>query len=204
MLEIMRFKGIPTGNICDSNNRVGAMDSEIKPLSRHMSMVGSAVTVSCAAGDNSTIYKAIKLAKAGDVLVINCCGYKNAGVFGELFTIICMMHGIAGVVIDGACRDKNDIISLNFPVFTRAVCPNGTIKEYCGEVNKPFSCGGVAVNPGDVVIGDCDGVVVIPLSNAEEVLRKSLAKKAAEDEMRKQLERREMPEKMLSLFSRFK
>lgn len=203
-MDITGFKGIPTGNICDSNNRLGAMDSEIKPLSRHMSMVGRAMTVFCAAGDNLTIHKAVTLAKPGDVLVINCCGYKNAGVFGELLAISCMTHGIAGVVIDGACRDKNDLIELGFPVFTRAVCPNGTVKEFCSEVNQPINCGGIAVNPGDVVIGDCDGVVVIPSSNAEEVLKKSKAKKAAEDEMRKKLESGETTAQLLSLYSKFK
>ena len=178
------FKGIPTGNICDSNNREGSMDAEINPLHYKFEVTGYAMTVTCAPGDNLTIHKAIAEAKPGSVLVIDCKGYTGAGVFGELFATSCIARGIKGVVIDGACRDKSDLIEMNFPVYSRAVNPNGTLKETCGEINTVIECGGRIVKPGDIIVGDADGIVVIPQEKAQEVLEKSQAKKAKEDELK--------------------
>jgi len=183
-MNYQRFLEAPTGNICDANGGRGVMDAGIHPLDRHMQMAGRALTVACAAGDNLTIHKAVVLAQPGDVLVINCGGYLNAGVFGEMLALSCMAKGIAGVVIDGSCRDVNDLIELGFPTFVRGVNPRGTIKDTCGAVGGEVLCGGVTVRAGDVVVGDCDGVVVIPQEEAEEILDKALAKKKREDEMR--------------------
>ena len=170
------FRKIPTGNVCDSNERRGAMSSAITPLDRHFTMTGRAMTVRCHPGDNLTIHKAICLARPGDVLVIDCGGFTEAGCFGEMFAISCRKRGIAGVVIDGACRDKNAIIDMNYPVYSRAVCPNGTTKEILGEINVPVICGGLRVEPDDIVTADCDGVVVIEKAKAEAVLEKSQKK----------------------------
>lgn len=183
-MNYQRFLEAPTGNICDANGGRGVMDAGIHPLDRHMQLAGRALTVACAAGDNLTIHKAVVLAQPGDVLVINCGGYLNAGVFGEMLALSCMAKGIAGVVIDGSCRDVNDLIELNFPTFVRGVNPRGTIKDTCGAVGGEVLCGGVTVRTGDVIVGDCDGVVVIPQEDAEEILDKALAKKRREDEMR--------------------
>ena len=183
-MNYQRFLEAPTGNICDANGGRGVMDAGIHPLDRHMQMAGRALTVACAAGDNLTIHKAVVLAQPGDVLVINCGGYLNAGVFGEMLALSCMARGIAGVVIDGSCRDVNDLIELGFPTFVRGVNPRGTIKDTCGAVGGEVLCGGVTVRSGDIVVGDCDGVVVIPQEEAEEILDKALAKKKREDEMR--------------------
>ncbi|MBE6961357.1 MAG: RraA family protein [Ruminococcaceae bacterium] len=160
------------------------MDAGIHPLDRHMQLAGRALTVACAAGDNLTIHKAVMLAQPGDVLVINCGGYLNAGVFGEMLALSCMAKGIAGVVIDGSCRDVNDLVELGFPTFVRGVNPRGTIKDTCGAVGGEVLCGGVTVRAGDIVVGDCDGVVVIPREEADVILDKALAKKQREDEMR--------------------
>lgn len=178
------FIGIPTGNICDSNDREGSMDASIKPLHRRFQLAGYAMTVRCVPGDNLTIHKAIAEAKPGSVLVIDCNGYTGAGVFGELFATSCIARGIRGVVIDGACRDKNDLVDMNFPVFSKGVNPNGTLKETCGDINSIIECGGRIVKPGDIIIGDGDGVVVVPQEKAEEILQKSQAKKAKEDELK--------------------
>lgn len=178
------FKGIPTGNICDMNGREGSMDAAIKPLDYHFEMAGYAMTVTCVPGDNLTIHRAIAEAKPGVVLVIQCQGYLQAGVFGELFATSCRARGIAGVVIDGACRDKRDIIEMNYPVFARGVCPNGTLKETCGTIDEVIECGGRIVHPGDIIVGDADGVVVIPKERGEEVLEKSQGKKKKEDELK--------------------
>lgn len=183
-MNYQRFLEAPTGNICDANGGRGVMDAGIHPLDRHMQLAGRALTVACAAGDNLTIHKAVVLAQPGDVLVINCGGYLNAGVFGEMLALSCMAKGIAGVVIDGSCRDVNDLIELGFPTFVRGVNPRGTIKDTCGAVGGEVLCGGVTVRAGDIVVGDCDGVVVIPQEEAEAILDKALAKKKREDEMR--------------------
>ena len=183
-MDYQKFLDAPTGNICDANGGRGVMDAGIHPLDRHMKVAGRALTVACAAGDNLTIHKAVLLAKPGDVLVINCGGYLNAGVFGEMLALSCRARGIAGVVIDGSCRDVNDLIDMNFPTFVRGVNPCGTIKDTCGAVGGQVLCGGVTVRTGDVVVGDCDGVVVVAQADAEDILHKALAKKQREDEMR--------------------
>ena len=97
----------------------------------------------------------------------------------------CLARGIKGAVIDGACRDREDIIDLGFPVFVRGVSPNGTVKEQLGAIDEPMSCGGVIVEAGDVIVGDGDGVVAVRSADAEEVLKKAAAKRDNEDEMRK-------------------
>lgn len=178
-----KFKGIPTGNICDSNNREGAMDADMMPLHYSFQMAGIAMTVECAPGDNLTIHKAIAQAEPGNILVIDCKGYKGAGVFGEILATSCIARGIVGVVINGACRDKYELIKMGFPVFCLGVNPNGTRKEVCGRINAPIVCAGRLVNPGDIIVGDADGVVVIPKESAVEVLEKSQAKKLKEEEL---------------------
>ena len=178
------FEGIPTGNIADSNGFAGVMDSGIRPLERHMTLCGRALTCACVGGDNLTIHKAVLEAKPGDVLVVTCGGYTNAGVFGEMLGICCRARGIAGVVIDGSCRDSNELIDMGFPVYSRGVNPNGTTKTTCGSVNEKIICGGVWVEPGDIVVGDADGIVVIKQNVAEEVLRKSQEKKAKEESLK--------------------
>ena len=186
-MDILEFRDIPTGNICDSNNRLGALDPAIQALDRHMTVAGRAYTVQCPPGDNLTVHKAMLEARPGDVLVVSCGGFVNAGGFGELMATTCQVKGIAGIVIDGACRDKNELIDMGFPTFARATCPNGTLKENCGATGTAVLCGGALVRAGDIVVGDCDGVVVIPREEAEGVLERSKAKKAAEDEIRQKL-----------------
>lgn len=197
-----KFLGIPTGNIADSNGLFGSIDPDIRPIDRRMSFCGRALTVVCPAGDNLTIHKAVHVAEPGDVLLINCGGYKNAGVFGEMLAISCLARGIAAVVIDGGCRDINQIIDMNFPLYARAVCANGTTKEASGAINVPTVIGGVLVNPGDVVVGDGDGVVVVPLEKAGEVLAKALAKKEREDKLRPLLEAGQTTAELLGLMDK--
>ena len=178
------FSGIPTGNIADSQDFRGVMDAGIQPLDRKMRMVGRALTVACAAGDNLTIHKAVLMAQPGDVLVVSCGGYLNCGVFGEMLAISCKAKGIAGIVIDGSCRDSLELIEMGFPTYVRGVNPNGTIKETCGAVNGKVLCGGVWVEGGDVIAADADGVVVIKPEEAPEVLKKADGKKAREAKLR--------------------
>ena len=176
---LAKLQKLPTGNVADSNTSAphqGVMDSGIKPLDSKSHMVGRAVTARCYPGDNLALHQAIYTAKAGDVLILDCHGYTEAGHFGDIMALACQVHGIAGVVIDGSCRDAEDIKALGLPVFVRALNPSGTVKKSLGEINVPVTCGGVRVNPGDIILGDCDGVVVIPREAEDDVFEKAQAK----------------------------
>lgn len=170
-----KLQKLPTGNVADSNTsapRQGVMDSGIKPLDPKSHVVGRAVTARCYPGDNLALHQAIYTAEAGDVLILDCHGYTEAGHFGDIMALACQVRGIAGVVIDGSCRDAEDIKALGLPVFVRALNPSGTVKKSLGEVNVPVNCGGIRVNPGDIILGDCDGVVVVPQEFEDEVFAK--------------------------------
>lgn len=197
------FRGIPTGNIADSQDFRGVMDAGIQPLDRKMQVVGRALTVACAAGDNLTIHKAVLMAQPGDVLVVSCGGYLNCGVFGEMLAISCRAKQIAGIIIDGSCRDSLELIEMNFPTYVRGVNPNGTIKETCGAVNGKILCGGVWVEGGDVIAADADGVVVIKPAEAEAVLKKAAAKKVRESELRPLLAAGHTTAELLGLMDKF-
>ena len=181
-----KLNKLPTGNVADNNNSVprqGVMDSAIKPLDPKCHMVGRAVTVRCYPGDNLALHQGIYAAKPGDVLIFDCRGYSDAGHFGDIMALACKMQGIAGVVIDGSCRDAQDIVELGLPVFVRGMNPSGTVKASLGEVNVPVRCGGVLVNPGDIVLGDCDGVVVVPQEKEDEVFAAAQAKFEKEEHL---------------------
>jgi 4-hydroxy-4-methyl-2-oxoglutarate aldolase len=185
--EINRFKDLPTGNVCDANNKTGNMDSGIKPISRKMKIAGPAFTVKCPPRDNLIIHQAIYSAPRGSVLVIDSSGFTGAGSMGEIITLACIARGIAGVVLDGACRDANDIERLEFPFFCRGFNPGGTMKDSWGSMGEPVQCGGTIVNSGDIVVGDADGVVVVPLERGREVLEKALAIAAKEENVKRLL-----------------
>ena len=170
---------LPTGNIADNNNGTphqGIMDSGIKPLDPKSHMAGRAVTVQCYPGDNLALHQGIYAAQEGDILVFDCHGYTEAGHFGDIMALACKVRGIAGVIIDGSCRDAEDIKALGLPVFVRGMNPSGTVKASLGKVNVPVQCGGITVHPGDLIVGDCDGVVVVPREQEDEVIRKAQAK----------------------------
>ena len=133
------------------------------------------------------IHKAITLAKPGDVLVVNAGGFKDYAVFGDLMALSCKVHLLAGIVVDGAVRDAEGLQELGFPAFARAVLPTGPFKDSPGSINVPVSCGGVPVLPGDIVVGDADGVMVVPRAEAADVLAKAQATVAKEEGMRARL-----------------
>lgn len=176
-----QFFGIPTGNICDSNDLVGNISVDLKPLSYRYKLAGEAVTVSCVPGDNLPIHYAIASAKPGSVLVIDCQGYVGAGVFGEVMAHMCVAKGIRGVIINGACRDKESLIDMNFPVFSVGVNPNGTVKEYKGTINEEILFLGTRIRPGDIIVGDSDGVVVVEQEKAALVYEKAKNKQQKEE-----------------------
>ncbi|QLG28932.1 4-carboxy-4-hydroxy-2-oxoadipate aldolase/oxaloacetate decarboxylase [Halorarum halophilum] len=183
------FEEIPSTIVSDVTGNIGlTMDSGIRPAFDGVEMAGSAVTVKAAPGDNLIIHKAITMAEPGDVLVIDCDGYTDTGHIGELMSRSCQANGLSGLIIDGAYRDSRDIAEMEFPVYGRGVNPQGPLKQDPGSINVTISCGGVSVDPGDIVVGDDDGVAVIPGHGAEKVLELAHQKLAAEDTTREEVE----------------
>src|SRR6478672_2165475 len=146
--------------IHEAQGRKGALDSDIKPIDRDMSFCGSAFTVVCHPRDNIMLQVAISYAQPGDVLVV-ASGDQPAGQFGDVLANACVARGISALVTDGGVRDSREIRELGFPVFSKHVSIEGTVKETLGPVNQPLVFGGQVIYPGDIVKGDCDGVVVI-------------------------------------------
>lgn len=185
--EWRAFLDLPAGAVADANGKSGNMDAGIKPVFPEARVIGPAFTVRCQPGDNLAAHRAIAEAPPGSVLVIDAAGFTGAGLFGEIMALACQLRGIAGVVIDGACRDAADIAAMRFPVFARAVNPGGTVKESLGVLNEPIQCGGVVVRPGDLVFGTGDGVIVVPRERWREVLARAQAIVEREKQVREQL-----------------
>lgn len=156
--------------LADVAGRRGALDGRIMPLSRSTRLAGPAFTVEVRPGDNLMIHAAMALAQPGDVLVVDGRGDRSCALMGEIMVTTCKQLGLGGVVIDGAHRDTEDLLTLGFPVYSVGSNPNGPTKSVPGRINTPISCGGVAVNPGDLVVGDGDGVVVIARDMVASVL----------------------------------
>lgn len=182
------FEGWSTGNICDANGRLGAMDYRIKPLNPDWHFVGVAVTVRARPVDNLILYKALDLAGPGDVLVVTNEGSTHASVLGDLVCGIAKSKGVTAIVTDGLVRDAAGIRLNGLPVFALGLSPNSPHKDGPGEINFPISCGGLTVHPGDVIAGDEDGVVVVTREDAQEVLAELRNVGAKEKEMKEKIE----------------
>lgn len=165
-----RLGALPTPNIGDAMERLGVLDSAIKPVWAGGRVAGPAFTVWTRAGDNAYIHKALAEAAPGDVVVVNGQGDESRALLGDLIGARARNAGIAGFVIDGAVRDAAGLEQLGMPVFARAISPAGPYKNGPGELGCAVAVGGVAVLPGDIVVGDDDGAVVVPRGRAEEVL----------------------------------
>jgi len=166
---VERFRGLASTNLADAMGRFAFMDPGIQARSG-LTLCGLAVTVNCRPADNLMVHKALQVAEPGDVVVVSTCGNVTSAVFGELMCHTAVAARLGGIVVDGAIRDVEGIARLGLPAFSRAVCPGGCDKDGPGEINVPIGCGGTVVSPGDIVVGDRDGVVVVARSNAEEVL----------------------------------
>jgi 4-hydroxy-4-methyl-2-oxoglutarate aldolase len=188
---VQAFAGIPTGVVGDCMGRCNGMAADMKPAWLGAKILGPALTVRTFPADNLMIHKAVTLAKPGDVLVINAGGFKDYAVFGDLLGLSCKVHGLAGVVIDGATRDAEGLQAINFPVFARAVLPAGPFKDSPGAINLPVSCAGAVVRPGDIIVGDADGVMVVPQEHAAGILAKAQAAAAKEQTMRERIQKGE-------------
>lgn len=179
-----KYSHLPTGNVCDANTRQGNMDTGIKPVSSSMKVIGKAFTLRCQPGDNLSMHHAIYQAPKGSVIVIDMHNHTQAGAFGDIMANACLQAGVAGVVMNGCCRDAEDLETLGFPVFSRGLNPGGTVKYDTGVMGQPIECGGVIVNPGDLIFADRDGVVVIKATDIDDVLERALSKNKKEDEIK--------------------
>ena len=184
---LSKLAGIGTATIHEAQGQIGAMDNAIKPIDPARRLIGRALTVDTRPADNLMIHYALTKAQPGDVLVVDAKGFTEAGPWGDILTLAAQKAGLAGLVIDGMVRDADVIVELGFPVFCRGLSIKGTNKAQPGRVNEAILCGGVTVNPGDVVVGDRDGVVVVAAERAGEVLAASEAREAKEETMRAEL-----------------
>ena len=169
----------PTSNIADAQERFGFMDPGIKRVSGGK-MAGPAVTVLTRPGDNLMVHKALEVARPGDVVAVSTFGNDNTAVFGEIMGTTLTGAGLEGIVVDGAVRDVGELREMGVKVFSRTVVGSACDKDGPGEINFPVACGGVVVMPGDVIIGDSDGVVVVRASDLKYVLEKTRAISAGE------------------------
>lgn len=175
------FRGIPSSNINDNMNRLFSMRSELRPFNQ-VPLLGTAITVKAPMGDNLMIHKALDIAQPGDVIVVDGEGCENRSSIGEMMFTFAAMKGLAGIIIDGAIRDTDCLSRLKLPVYAKAVTPQGPFKNGPGEINVPIACGGQVVFPGDILVGDADGVVVIRPEIARELAEVSRKKCQSEEE----------------------
>jgi 4-hydroxy-4-methyl-2-oxoglutarate aldolase len=191
--EVIRTLGAQgVATIHEAQGRAGLLRPYLRPIYATARVAGSAVTVSCQPGDNLMIHAAIEVCQPGDVLVVVTTSESTDGMFGELLATSCQAHGIAGLVIDAGVRDVADLTAMDFPVWAKAISAQGTVKATPGSVNIEIVCAGALIRPGDCVIGDQDGVVIVRREAAAEVARLGAARIEKEQQSRARLKAGEL------------
>jgi len=176
-----------TATIHEALGKIGNLPYQIKPINKNMRICGPAYTVKAKAYMNLNLHRAVANANPGDVIVANCSDAYDAGYWGDLLTSGALKQGMVGLVIDACVRDADEIEELGFSVFCRGFCIKGTGKDPEGSLNEPIIIGGIRVNPGDIIVGDRDGVVVVPKDRVEEAILKSYAREQKESRVRARL-----------------
>ena len=197
----------PSCVVADSQERAGVMRSYIKPITNDARFVGPALTVRLEPGNQVDCLDALSVAQDGDVIVVDAAGETETSIWGGLMSGLCKMKGVVGAVVDGAIRDTDETRDLNFYIFSKAIVPRSTHSPFSGrmdpiEINVPIQCAGILVNPGDLVLADEIGVVVIPQESAAEVLEKARTQAENEEKTRARIREGKTVDQILAEFGR--
>ncbi len=185
--QLTALAQLGAATVYEANGQRDALDPQIKPLDPRSKVAGRAVTVALEPADNWFIHVAILDAGENDILVVDAKGYLNAGPWGDVLTLAAQQRGLAALVIDGAVRDSQQIVESGFPVFTRGVCIRKTSKVQPGQVNVPVTVGGVVVNPGDIIVGDADGLVRVAANDVDQAISSARTREQKEGDMRQRI-----------------
>jgi len=177
---VERFAKLPVANVSDSMSRMTAAGARLRPRHQSGGMAGPALTVKTRPGDNLMLHKAMAIAEPGDVIVVDAGGDLTNALIGEMMLMRIIKSGLAGIVIDGAVRDAGFIRGQTFPVYSAGITHRGPYKNGPGEINVPIAIDGMVINPGDLIIGDDDGLLCVPFDDVDEVLKGATAKYQAE------------------------
>lgn len=197
--QISRLRAFGSATIHEAQGATGALDSGMKPLDPASRLAGPAFTVDMRPADNLMLHYALLKAQPGDVLVVDAKGFMEAGPWGDILTLQAMKLGLAGLVINGCVRDASQIIEAGFPVFCRGLSIKGTGKNQPGRINVPLHIGDAEIRPGDIIVGDRDGLVVVPADELADVIARSTARENKEAEMRAAIENGATTAKLLGL-----
>ena len=180
---VQAFRGLPVANVSDCMARMTAAGPRLRPMHKRGYLIGSALTVKCRPGDNLMIHKALTMAQKGDVVVVDAGGDLTNALFGEIMMATAVAIGVAGVVLNGAVRDSEEIGQSEFPVYAAGVTHRGPSKDGPGEINRPIALDGMVIHPGDLMLGDADGLLCVPYDSLQSVLDATQQKIDAEKKM---------------------